>query len=119
MNIEQKYQAPIEIVSEFKKNVAWQKYSDMRMKKGHLLFQFSLLSGVLEQVNLNQSPVQIKNNPMPMIGKGEVLITPVELVTLHRTIKIQEDCIYLSCLNMMSAIKKIKKITGLTKFDKL
>lgn len=116
MNIEQRFQAPLAIVREIKKNVSWQKYSDMRIRRGHVLFQFNLSDGILEQVNLSNEPGRLVNKPFDPTKNS---FEPEEIKVFHHSVKSQENCIYLSCLNMQSAIKRTKKIFGLSKFTRL
>lgn len=119
MNIEQKFQAPLAIIREIKKNVSWQKYSDLRIKRGHRLFEFCLTDGILQQVNLTKEPGRVVENPHPLIPKDHILIAPHENKTIHYSVKSKPNTIYWSCLNMDSAIKRAQKVFGLTKFTRL
>lgn len=116
MSIEQKFQAPLAVVREIKKNVSWQKYSDLRIKRGHLLFQFCLTDGVLEQVDLTKNPGHQVTKPLNLTKSS---FEPEENKTFHYSVKSKPDTVYLSCLNIDSAIKKTKKLFNLTKFTRL
>lgn len=89
-----------EVVKEIIKTPERKKVGFIRPSKGHSLFSYNKLTGKLEKIETkSQAKLVVNAGGRQMIKK-------------ETQVDINENCIYVTALNLQNAVKKISKYYG-------